>query len=287
VSEAYIQEYVDHDGHRLGLHHYPDPGPHAPVVVIWPAMGTPARFYRPLAQRLGRAGIAVITTDLRGQGASTPKPTRSDRYGYHHLADDVGAVLDALAPRLDGRPYYLLGHSLGGQVCSIALATGMAKGAAGLILVAVGLPWYRSYRGVKSPAMYAASQGIVAITALAGLWPGWAFGGRQARRVMLDWGYIARHGSFPRRLPADHHGRARRHGEPVDLGAVGTPVLAISVAGDQFTPRETLDHLCGQLTAAPIERVHITQPNLDHFSWVREADTVADHLVPFVTRPGP
>jgi predicted alpha/beta hydrolase len=276
VSTPYVQEFIDHDGHRLGLQLYPDPGPTAPMVIIWPAMGTPARFYRPLAQRLGQSGIAVIVTDLRGQGASTPKPSRADRYGYHDLADDVGVVIDALAPRLEGRRYFLFGHSLGGQVCSIAVAAGTAKTASGLILAAVGLPWHRSYGRLKSPAMLAVSQGIVAVTALAGIWPGWAFGGRQAGRVMLDWGYSARHGTFP-----------RRHGEPVDLGAVTTPVLAISVAGDQFTPRKTLDHLCGQLTSAPIHRVHLTEPRLDHFSWVREAEAVAAHVDAFVIWPKP
>jgi predicted alpha/beta hydrolase len=87
-------------------------------------MGTPARFYRPLANRLGQAGLAVVVVDLRGVGSSTPPPSRASRYGYADLAGDVGAVLDALKPRLDGRRRYLLGHSLGGQTCAIHLAGG-------------------------------------------------------------------------------------------------------------------------------------------------------------------
>src|SRR5690606_818571 len=204
---------------------------------IFPAMGTPARFYRPFAQRLGADGIAVVVADLRGTGNSTPAPTRADRYGYGELAGDVATVLDVLKPRLANRRYYLLGHSLGGQVCAIHLARAAAGGEApapdGLILVAVGLPYYRVYRRGRRLGVLMFSQSIAALTAVCGVWPGWALGGRQARRVMLDWAYTARRGQFP---PIA--------GERLDLGLVRTPVLAISTAQDQYTPPETLDHLC-------------------------------------------
>jgi len=264
-------------GYQLALHVYPDPGPDAPVVVIFPAMGTPARFYRPFAQRLGTAGVAVVVVDLRGTGASTPKPSRADRYGYVDLASDVGAVLDALKPRLDARPYYLLGHSLGGQMCALHLAlaasgrastTGNAP--AGLILVAVGLPYWRTYRR-RRLALLAFSQAIVAVTAVCRVWPGWAFGGKQSRGVMLDWGYTVRRGRF-RPTP----------GTRADLRLVSTPVLGISVAEDRLTPRGTLDLLCAQLSGAPVTRVHLDEAGLDHFSWVRRPEAVSDRVVSYL-----
>jgi len=270
MSEAYVQEYLDRGSDRLGLHVYPDPGGDAPVVIIWPAMGTPARFYRPLAQKLGEAGLAVVAVDLRGTGSSTPVPSRSSRYGYGEIADDVGAVLDALKPRLEGRKRYLLGHSLGGQACAIHLARADAD-VDGLILVAVGLPWYRSYTGARRRGVLFFSQWIVAVTAVLRVWPGWGFGGRQARGVIRDWGYTARHGRFPRLA-----------GTAVDLSTVRTPVLAISVANDRYTPAATLDHLCALLSSAPIQRVHLTDP-LDHFTWVRSPDAVAARVVEFVS----
>ena len=281
-SAPYTREYLDlavppnarGESYRLALHLYPDPGGDAPVVIIFPAMGTPARFYRPFAQRLGADGIAVVVVDLRGTGESMPPASRADRYGYVDLAGDVGAVIEALKPRLDGRRYYLLGHSLGGQVSTIHLARtaagGGTDGPAGLVLVAVGLPYYRSYPRGRRLGVLAFSQSIVGITALCGVWPGWAFGGKQSRGVMLDWGYTARHGRFP-----DHV--ATR----ADLASVRTPVLAITVAGDAYTPHATLDLLCAQLPAAPLTRVRLDDP-LTHFSWVRRPDAVAAHVVPFV-----
>lgn len=282
---AYTREFIDlpvppndrGESYRLALHVYPDPGPDAPVVIIAPAMGTPARFYRPFAQRLGADGIAVVVVDLRGTGESTPAASRADRYGYAELAGDIGAVIEALKPRLDGRRYYLLGHSLGGQVSAVHLARttaeGGANGPAGLMLVAVGLPYYRAYARGRRLGVLAFSQGIVAITALCRVWPGWAFGGKQSRGVMLDWGYTARHGHFPAHTVT-----------PADLTLVRTPVLAISVARDQYTPHETLDHLCAHLPSAPVTRVRLDDP-LDHFSWVRSPDAVAPHVVSFVQRP--
>jgi len=271
MSEAYVQEYLDRGTDRLGLHIYPDPGTDAPVVVIWPAMGTPARFYRPFAQRLGETGIAVVVVDLRGTGASTPVPSRSSRYGYGDIAGDVGAVLDSLKPRLDGRRRYLLGHSLGGQACAIHLALSGGEDVDGLILVAVGLPWYRSYTGTRRFGVLGYTQWIAATTALLRVWPGWSFGGRQARGVIRDWGYTARHGRFP---PFG--------ATVVDLSTVRTPVLAITVAKDRYTPKGTLDHLCGLLSSAPIERVHLAE-DLDHFSWVRSPDAVAARVGQFVS----
>lgn len=277
ATEAYLQDYVDHDGHRLGIHHYPDPAPDAPVAVIWPAMGTPARFYRRFARTLTEAGVAVIATDLRGTGSSTPAPSRADTYGYADLAGDVDAVLDALRPHLQGRRYFLLGHSLGGQLCMIHLARHAREpgGPAGLILVAVGLPYYRAYPARRYGTL-AVTQGIGAVSALLGVWPGWGFGGRQARGVMTDWAYTARHGTFP-----------ALHGAPVELGAISTPVLGISVAHDAFTPAPVVDYTCSLLTGASVTRAHVEADGIDHFGWARSPDDVARHVVAFINPTPP
>jgi len=271
VSDPYLQEFVDlAPPYRLGLHVYPDPGPAAPVVVIWPAMGTPARFYRPFAQALGAAGVAVVVADLRGTGTSVPAPSRADRYGYLDLASDVGAVLDALKPRLDGRRYYLLGHSLGGQVCALHLAlSAHDAGPAGLILTAVGLPYFRAYPGRRGLGVLALTQAIAGTSLVLRYWPGWGFGGRGSRVVMRDWGYTARHGRFRPEWGAD-------------LRRVGTPVLAISLAEDRLTPAPTLDRLCAELTGAQVERVHL-DGQLDHFTWARTPEAVAQRVVAFVS----
>jgi predicted alpha/beta hydrolase len=275
----YAQEWVDRGTDRLGLHLYPDPGDR-PLAVVWPAMGVPARYYRPFAADLLTAGLAVAVADLRGTGSSTPRPSRASRYGYAELVGDVGAVLETLKPRADGRPLLLLGHSLGGQACAVHLAlSGSESTADGLVLLAVGLPYWRDYRtGVRT--ILPMTQGINAVSAVLGVWPGWGFGGRQARGVIRDWAYTARTGRYP-----------VLDGVEVEaaLAAVRTPVLAVSVEHDQYTPPSTVDRICGKLRAAPVEREHYTAAQaggrLDHFRWVRAAAPLANRIAAFATRP--
>ena len=114
------------------------------------------------------------------------------------------------------------------------------------------------------------TQWIVAVTAVLRVWPGWGFGGRQARGVIRDWGYTARHGRFP-----------RLDGEDVEAGLVDGAYAGArrsASRADQYTPRATLDHLCAKLTAAPVQRVHLHRGLIDHFTWVRAAGAVADRV---------
>ncbi|MEU8183307.1 alpha/beta fold hydrolase [Micromonospora sp. NPDC049044] len=278
ADPGYAQEFVDVDGARLGVQIYPEPAgtTGAPVVVIWPAMGVRARYYRPFAAELRAAGLAVVVVDLRGNGASTPAPSRTDRYGYAELADDVGAVLAALKPRLDGRTRVLAGHSLGGQAALLHLALHSADEVDALALIAVCIPYWRSYPGLRGLGVLPYTQGIAATAALLGVWPGWGFGGRQARGVVRDWAYTARTGRFPRLNGTDAEAAVR---------AVRTPVLAVSVDDDQYTPHDAMDDFCAKLAAAPLtrERYSTAQAGaaLDHFTWVRASAPLARRIAGF------
>ncbi|GAA1856440.1 alpha/beta hydrolase family protein [Asanoa iriomotensis] len=257
-------EYVDRGTDRLALRHYPAPSPSAPVAVVLPAMGVAGRFYRPLAESLGAAGFAVVVADLRGTGDSTPRPSRSSGYGYADLADDVGAVLDSLKTDYADRRTVLVGHSLGGQAALMHLATAPGEVQVdGLALVAAAIPYWRAYpRHGLVVGGYMQAIGLTA-TAL-GVWPGWTFGGRQARGVIQDWAGSGRTGRFPRIQGLD---------TDAAVGTVTTPVLAISIDGDIYTPHETLDHTTAKLRRAPVRRERLARIEAEgrpaHFAWVR------------------
>ncbi|WP_199714468.1 alpha/beta hydrolase family protein [Micromonospora radicis] len=263
----YVQDFVQVDDARLGIQVYPEPegSVRAPVVLVVPAMGVRARYYRPLAAALRAAGLAVVVADLRGTGESTPRPSRACRYGYAELAADIGAVRAALKDRLDGRRTLLLGHSLGGQAAVLHLALHGGHEVDGLALVAVGIPHWRDFAAPRRYGVLPYTQGIAATARLLGVWPGWGFGGRQAHGVIRDWAYTARTGRFPQLGGVDVEAAVRR---------ISTPVLAVSVDGDQYTPHPTLDRLCAKLTAAPVVRERQAPADgtaLDHFTWVRHA----------------
>ncbi|MFI7578627.1 alpha/beta fold hydrolase [Micromonospora sp. NPDC049497] len=278
ATVEYRQEFVEVDGARIGLQVYPEPDgvTDAPLVLIMPAMGVRARYYRPFAAALRDAGLTVAVADLRGTGESTPTPSRACRYGYAELVTDIGAALAALKPLRDGRKTVLLGHSLGGQASVLHLALTEGHEVDGLALVAVGLPWWRLYPGARGYGVLPYTQGIAAAARLLGVWPGWGFGGRQARGVIRDWAHTARTGRFPHLDGVDTEAAVR---------GIRTPVLAVSVDHDQYTPHETLDHLCGKLVAAPVTRERYTEAEagarMDHFTWVRASAPLAQRVARF------
>jgi len=256
-------------GDSLALHSYPDDGA-APMVLILPAMGVPARYYRHFAAELHAAGFAVLALDLRGNGASTPRPSRRTRYGYRDLVDDVAAVCAALTGRRAGRPLFLVGHSLGGQIGLLHAANDPA-GIAGVVLVAAGIPYWRAYRSRRRYGVFGMIQSIGAASAVLGVWPGWGFGGRQAARVMTDWARTSRTGDY-RGLP----------GADRALAELRVPVLAISIEGDDLVPDTVVDHFVTLVPAAPVERHHIATPS-DHFAWTRASKPVVEQIAAFTS----
>ena len=115
-------------------------GPH-PAVVLITGSGAQNRNeeiagHKPflvLADRLTRAGIAVLRTDDRGVGDSEGNTMEST---LEDVAGDVRAQLDYLKtrPEIDGQRLGLLGHSEGGWVAPIVETT--YPGLAFLVLLA-------------------------------------------------------------------------------------------------------------------------------------------------------
>ncbi|KWX01939.1 Alpha/beta hydrolase fold [Carbonactinospora thermoautotrophica] len=272
------EAYLEHAGERLGLRVY-DRGDREglPVLVFWPAMGVPARYYERFCQHLAGEGFPVVVADLRGHGASTPPVSRRSRYGYADLVGrDCDAVLDWVGERYPDQRVALGGHSLGGQLSLLYAAAHGADRVAGVALVAAGIPYYRCYRGVGAVGVLAFTQLAAVVASLWGYWPGHrlGFGGVQARGVIRDWARTARTGTY--RIPGAAEDYEAR------LALMRTPVLAVSVAGDTLTPPATIDHLCEKLTAAPVERWHYTAERagtrLDHFRWVKAGAPVAARI---------
>ncbi|MFY1637329.1 alpha/beta fold hydrolase [Solwaraspora sp. WMMB335] len=282
-STGYVQDHLDRGTDRIGLQIYPEPEgvAGAPVIVVHPAMGVPARYYRSFAAALRDAGLAVVVADLRGTGSSTPRASRASRYRYAELVDDVGAVLDALKPRLDGRTRVLLGHSLGGQAALLHTALAGGEGVDGLAMIAVGLPYWRVYPGVTGFGVLPMTQTIALTTAVLGVWPGWGFGGRQARGVIADWAFTARAGRFPLIDGVDPAPALRQ---------LRTPLLAVSVEHDTYTPATTLDHLCQMLPGTTVSREYYTAAQaghrMDHFTWARHAEPLARRIADFAAGLG-
>lgn len=101
--------FVQTDGQRWHVQHWPPPQPEAPTWLLLHGTGASTHSWRGLAPLLA-AHVGVVAPDLPGHGFSGPAPT--GRAGMAAMAQAVRALLQALglSPRLS------VGHSAGAAI---------------------------------------------------------------------------------------------------------------------------------------------------------------------------
>jgi pimeloyl-ACP methyl ester carboxylesterase len=132
--------------------------PEGPARLVMLHGLTATRHYTVMGSRhLDRAGIANVAYDARGHGRSDPAEGGQRAYTYAHLADDLRAVVDAMA---GDAPVVLLGISMGahtavrfalddpGRVAGLALITPAHLPGAG---TADRSPWDRLASALRGP----------------------------------------------------------------------------------------------------------------------------------------
>lgn len=130
------------DGLDLHLQHWPAAGPARGQLLICHGLGEHIGRYAPVAAALTAQGWDVHGWDHRGHGRSGGK--RGDVAAPDALLRDTARVIDAV--RQPGRPFVLLGHSMGGLVAARFAAEALAPHPAG---------WSRPLDGLvlSSPAL--------------------------------------------------------------------------------------------------------------------------------------
>lgn len=90
------------------------------AVMIGPATGIKRQFYAAFAEYLCNLGFAVVTYDNRGIAESlNSHPKNSDASLLAWGQKDMPAVLTELKKRFPNVPYFLVGHSAGGQLLGL------------------------------------------------------------------------------------------------------------------------------------------------------------------------
>lgn len=232
------------EGTSFALQIYPAADATAPAILIQPAMGVKAGYYTPLASALREAGYNIAVAELRGhEEHGGRKPGRDYDFGYHELlTEDWPQAVAAVKARFPGAPFYLYGHSLGGQVSAI-YAAHHPEQLDGLILTAVSSVHWKLWPLPFWPY----SQAAVLTAKLLGHFPGAAFkfAGREARSVIADWGRQARTGRF-------WFGRPERVDHDAVLATLTLPVLAISLQGDFFAPEHAMNDIVRRFPKAAV-----------------------------------
>ena len=272
-------EIVADDGHQWTADLYRPANARA-LLVYQAAMGVEAGYYRPLAEALAGHSIAVLVSDLRGIGTSSARASRKVDFGYRELCEqDLPAALSAARDAVPALPVFVGGHSLGGQAACL-YAAGHAHELAGLVLTAACSVHYKGFAGRNGHGARVAGYLFPALAKIVGHFPGTTlrFGKREARRLMSDWGHIARTGLY-RPLGATANYEELMHRCELD-------VLALSMADDRWAPKAAVDGLLGKMPRAQTTHLHLSRGDLgvqtDHFRWVRTPSVPAQRIATWI-----
>ena len=232
-----------------------------------PAMGTTASFYQPFAEALVTSGFTVLSPELPGTGASIPRPSRKVDYGYRDLVETyLPEIVKSARQAANGVPVILIGHSLGSQVGTLAVASGTIKIDA-LVTIAGGSVHYRNWDGAGAAKVLFASILFPALTRVFGYLPGQhvGFGGPQARTLIREWAKIIRTGRFS---------------DIVDVSAFsgGTPMLAMGIEGDTYAPERSVSTLA-KILDGDVEIMAKTWQGSPHWSWARNPRGTVSRMV--------
>jgi predicted alpha/beta hydrolase len=251
------------------------------TLLCLPALGVPAAFYVPLARAFAASGVAMVTADLRGNGASSVRASRGVDFNYARLVADAAQLVQAIRAR-SGVPLYALGHSLGGHVAAL-LAGRMPEAFDGLVLCACGTNYARCFPGPTRLLVYGLSLAASTLGPVVGHFPGerLGFGGREAASLMREWGRLARGGRFE---IEGFDGEAA-------LAAARLDTLMISLAHDHMAPVAAVEHLAGKLSSARVVRVHLDETHaerqsLDHLRWAKSPAAVVAAVHDWLGRTG-
>jgi alpha-beta hydrolase superfamily lysophospholipase len=102
------------DGLRLFERRWLPAGEPRAEVMLVPGIIEHGGRYAPTAEALARRGYAVSAMDLRGHGKS--EGPRCWVRSFDEYIDDLDALFDRTVRRAEGKPVFVLGHSLGGLI---------------------------------------------------------------------------------------------------------------------------------------------------------------------------
>lgn len=111
------------------------------VLALVHGLGEHAGRYAGFAAAANARGIAVVAGDLRGHGRSPGVAGYVERFGEY--VDDADAIIAAARAAVPGRPWFVMGHSMGGAVVIDWLVRAAAAagddGPAGVVLSSAAL----------------------------------------------------------------------------------------------------------------------------------------------------
>ena len=245
--------------------------------LLWlPALGVAARHYLPLADALAARGVAVFLHEMRGNGSSMLRASRTVDWGYREILADITSSDAAMAGHCEASTRVIGGHSIGAPVaaCHLGLHPGAFQQ---LWLVASGSPYWRTFPAPKRYVFPFAYQFVAWVAEHRGTLPGrqLGFGGDEARSLMREWARVG----LSNRYAAD----GLETNLEVALRTVEADVRAVLLDRDWFAPRRSMQALLDKLPRSLPALTTLDSKSLgthaDHFAWMKQPDAVVDVLL--------
>lgn len=118
---TYVEETVTaSDGLRLFVRRRAVANPRGEIALVH-GFGEHSGRYDRLSVHLNAHGYSVTAYDHRGHGLSDGLPGHVESFGEYE--DDLDRIIAAVRGRSEGRPIFLIGHSMGGLVALRYVAT--------------------------------------------------------------------------------------------------------------------------------------------------------------------
>lgn len=268
MAEILAQDTVipARDGYPLAATVFtPESSPRG-TVLISSATAVPRKIYRGFAGFLAERGLAVLTFDYRGIGASRPPVLK----GFHaRMRDwarlDTAAMIDHMRQVWPGTRLSVVGHSFGGHTVGLVPNNDQIARA---LLVGAQAGYWRFCHAPEKYRVYGLMRFVgVPVAHMLGYVPGWlGIGEDVPRDVFLEWtGWIRR----PRYFFDDPTLE-----ELVNFPRYRGAMRAICLTDDPWATAPAVDLLCSGFTAITPERIDI-QPRdvgvarIGHFGFFR------------------
>jgi len=244
------------------------------VFLILSAMGIAAKYYDTLARHIATQNYIAITTDYKGIGKSSIRPSTKVNYSYTNIVnDDLNNAIITIQKEFANKKIIVIGHSLGGQMACLHAAK-YSNAIAGIILCTSCSVYYKGWIEHNQYAILVKTQFVGLVARLLGYFPGKkiGFGGLEAKSVMVDWSNQARTGNY---ILLNDDFNYEEH-----LQKVSIPIMAISLAVDDFSPKKAVDYLLDKMpNAKSREHIHLlpndaNNDDYNHFNWPKKPSKI-------------
>lgn len=254
------------DGRELHgtLFEVPDGTAKLGTVVIGCATAVKAGYYHRYAAFLAANGLAAVTFDYRGIGASRGGPLRGQKMRWYDWgSQDIDTVLAWAMEHSGGLPVHFVGHSFGG------FGVGLAAHASGLgriLTVGAQHAYWRDFRFRAKAAHWGRAAVTVPLVAVFGYFPAKRLNMMEdlPAGVALDWARSRR--DFTMAADGTRRAVLRAH-----QAAVTAPILAVAPNDDSYATLPAMERAVAYTPNSQARVVHLRpedygETSLGHFA---------------------